>query len=302
MNALLPLMQREWLQHRLGWFIAGSAPLALALIAAGFGTIQFGDVPLDGARLPAALVLGSVAGTTLISVAVLWITSLILASGISRRDHGDRSIEFWLSLPVGHAQSVAVPLFVHLLLVPLAALVVGVFGGLLLSALAVGRFAGLGSWFALPWIPLGLGVLAVSARLALGIVLATFWLLPVILAAVLLTAWFRRWGLAILVAGIAVGSSIAGYVFGQPWPADVLRGLAVRAGKSIINAGAGRLVIHKPEDLDSALALIPRWAGHDALSALGLLASPWSVVALLVSASLFALIVLWRRRGASAAN
>jgi ABC-2 type transport system permease protein len=46
------------------------------------------------------------------------VTSLFIALGSPRRDHGDRSIEFWLSLPSGHGESLAAPMLVHLLLVP----------------------------------------------------------------------------------------------------------------------------------------------------------------------------------------
>jgi hypothetical protein len=36
---------------------------------------------------------------------VVGVTSLIITFGLARRDHADRSIEFWLSLPVGHTRA-----------------------------------------------------------------------------------------------------------------------------------------------------------------------------------------------------
>ena len=59
--------------------------------------------------------------------------------------------------------------------------------------------------------------------------------------------------------------------------------------------------MERPQDVASALGLIPGWAGQDALLALAQLASPWFVGTLAASAVLFALLVLWRRSGASAA-
>jgi hypothetical protein len=207
-------------------------------------------------------------------------------------------------MPVGHAGSLAVPLLVHLILVPLAALLIGLAGGALVSLVLVGRVAGLADWLQLPWLALLPAVLAITARLALGVLLATFWLLPVILAVVLLTAWFRRWGLVILAAGIGLGSAIMERFLGQPMLWNLLSGLFERAGRSIINAGGGDpgLVIDKPADVQSALGMIPGWAAHDAWLALGWLASPWFIGALGVSALLFWLLVQWRRTGASTAG
>jgi hypothetical protein len=63
------------------------------------------------------------AASTMLPFVILWVSSLIIVSGLARRDHGDRSNEFfWMSLPVGHGTSLAVPLAVHLLLVPAAVL------------------------------------------------------------------------------------------------------------------------------------------------------------------------------------
>ena len=91
----------------------------------------------------------------------------------------------------------------------MAAVLIGIVGGALLSAAVVGRLAGLDAWLALPWAAIAFAALAATGRLALGITLATFWLLPLILAAVLLQAWLRRWGLVVLAAGVALGSGVA---------------------------------------------------------------------------------------------
>lgn len=298
MNNLLPLMRREWLQHRLGWTLVALLPTLVVMLVVGLGDIHFDEAPPEQIGLPAALALGALAGSAVLHLVLLWITSLIIVSGLARRDHNDRSVEFWLSLPVSHARSFAVPLGVHLLLVPLAALAIGLASGLVVSFVLVSRVAGAAEWLALPWGGLLLAALVIVARLALGVLLATLWLSPLILAVVLLTAWFRFWGIVILAAGIGVGSAVADKVFGQPLPSDLLAGLFERAGRSIVNAGEQNLVVDRVEDLNTALGLVPGWAANDAVLALGLLPSPWLPGALLVAAACFWGLVRWRRGGA----
>jgi len=135
MNNLLPLMRREWLQHRFAWALLLLVPLALAVLP-----LTFGDVQLDnevGARTGPELALMvatiSIVATTTILFLILWISSVFVAVGTPRRDHADRSIEFWLSLPTGHTVSLVAPMLVHLLLVPAAALAAGWLAGVLVS-------------------------------------------------------------------------------------------------------------------------------------------------------------------------
>jgi hypothetical protein len=252
--------------------------------------------------MPVALALAALGGGIGLHLVMFGLTALIIVAGIARRDHADRSVEFWLSLPTGHAESLSVPLIVHLLLAPLAALGVGLLGGLLVSALLVGRLAGYGEWLALPWPALMAGALSIVGRLAAGLVLAVIWLSPLILATVLLTAWFRRWGLVILAVGIGLGSVILDRLFGQPILSDLLSQLIANAGRSLANTGGGSFVVEGVEDVPTAIRQIPRWALADTASALRLLASPLLAGALLVAGACFAGLVDWRRRGSSAAG
>ena len=185
MNPIYPLMQREWLQHRFAWALLALVPLALALVLVSFGQIEFDDGEADriGTALPAVMTLVAVAVCTVSAFVVFWVTSVIIATGLARRDHGDRSIEFWLSLPVGHVPSLAVPMLVHLVLVPAAALALGLLAGHGLAMVLVARFAGLSAWFGLPWADLFAATLALGLRLLAGLPLATLWLAPVILMA-----------------------------------------------------------------------------------------------------------------------
>ena len=135
MSHLLPLMQREWLQHRLGWSLMAGLPIGIALLLVAFGEVQLepGELAAAGDVLPALLTTAAIVLSAAVVFVVAWLSSLILVSGLSRRDHADRSVEFWLSLPVGHGRFLATPLLVHLVLVPAAALLVGLAGGALIS-------------------------------------------------------------------------------------------------------------------------------------------------------------------------
>lgn len=299
MKHFFPLVQREWLQHRFGWALMALVPTALALLLVSFGELQF-DPDERVEKLPAALALASLAGGIALHMAIFALTALIIVSGIARRDHADRSIEFWLSLPTGHAESLSVPLVVHLLLAPLAALGVGLLSGLLVSFVLIGRVAGLGEWLALPWPALLAAALAIAGRLAVGLVLAMVWLSPLILAVVLLTAWFRRWGLVILAVGVGLGSVVLDRFFGQPILSQLLGELIVNAGRSLGNSGGGSFVVDRAEDLQGALGQVPRWALADTGAALRLLVSPLLVGAVLVAGACFTGLVQWRQRGAGA--
>jgi hypothetical protein len=304
MKRLLPLMQREWLQHRFGWALLLLVPMALAALLLTFGEVQIGDDKLEklGGLLPILLAMASMAGTAVVIFFILWATSLIIVSGIARRDHGDRSIEFWLSMPATHSESLAAPLLVHLLLVPAAALLLGLLGGLGMSLVLVTRVAGFGAWLGLPWGDLLLGAGTVVARLMVGLPLATLWLAPLILLVVLLTAWFRRWAWVILGVGLGLGSQLLDKLFGQPLLAQWLGSVVQHAARALVSAGEGFKPPGGPEQGIEALRALPGWALRDMGFALKDLASPLMVGGLLLAAGCFALLVLWRQRGAGAAG
>lgn len=301
MKNLYPLMQREWLQHRFGWALMAVVPTAIALLAVSFGQLHFDGEPPEQ-KLPAVIALASLGGGIGVHLVIFALTALIIVAGVARRDHADRSVEFWLSLPTGHAESLATPLLVHLILAPLAALAIGLASGLLVSLVLVVRVAGLGEWLALPWGTLLLGAFAIAGRLALGLVLAMLWLSPLILAVVLMTAWFRRWGLVILGVGVGLGSVIMDRLFGQPILSDLLGQLLANAGRSLANTGGNNLVAEEAESLQVVLGQIPHWALSDGADALRLAVSPLLAGGLLVAAACFAGLLQWRRSGASAGS
>ena len=304
MNNILPLMQREWLQHRFAWGMLTLLPIALAVLPLTFGSVEFDSDMASRSGSELALMLGSMA--VVISMAVIfllvWVTSMFITSSLPRRDHADRSVEFWLSLPTGHAESLGVPLLVHLVLVPAAAIFIGLLGGYAISMLLVTRFVGFTDWLALPWGSLLPATLSLAARIVLGLPMAALWLMPLVLLAMLANAFFKRWGLPVLVVGLGLVSGLLKVIFGQPMLANALAKLGSSAGLSIVGASGSGLTFSDDKPPADTLAALPGWALHDLGAALQNLASWQFLAAMLVSGLLFGALVLWRQRGAGGGN
>lgn len=302
MKNLIPLMQREWLQHRFAWALLVLVPLAVALVPLTFGSIELDPAVVERAPPELALMVGtmSLAITAAVLFLLLWITSIFIAIGTPRRDHADRSVEFWMSLPTSHGESLAAPLIVHLLLVPAAALILGLGSGVLVSLVTVVKTTSLGEWFGLPWGTLLGGMLVLVARVMVGLPMAVLWLMPLVLAAMLANAFFKRWGLPVLVTALSLAGVVLQQVFGQPFLSSTVRDLFVGAGRSLMAASGNGFTITPDHPADVALKELPAWALMDLGHAIQQLASPVFVGALLVSAGLFYGLLLWRQRGAGA--
>ncbi len=299
MNNLIPLMRREWLQHRFVWTMLLLVPLGLAVLLLSFGQVDMGDAMVERPPEDVAAVMGGM--TIVITAAILfllvWITSVFVTSGLARRDHGDRSVEFWLSLPTGHAESFAAPLFVHLLLAPAAALLVGLAGGYAMSLLVVSRFLSFSEWLSLPWGHILAATVALTGRVLAGLPLATLWLSPLILLSVLANALFKRWGLPVLVVGLGLGGAVLKYVFGQPPLSQALARIGNEAATALLGASQQAPTGDRPSAVD-VLGALPGWAAHDLGAALSAAASPAMLGAVAAAAALFAALVYWRRQGA----
>lgn len=300
MKNLIPLMQREWLQHRLAWALLVLVPLALAILPLTFGEVDFDNDATSrvGPDLALMIALGSAMGTTTILFAIVWITSTFIAIGTPRRDHGDRSIEFWMSLPTGHTESLVAPLLVHLVLVPAAALVLGWMASFLVSALLVSRAAGLDAWLALPWSELILAGVAIVARMVAGLPLATLWLLPLLLMAMLSNALFKRLGLPVLAVALGVGGLVLSQVFGQHWLFQAIGHIVREAGLALAGASGKGLSLTGEDDPTQVLQALPAWAVTDWLGAVRALATPAFAGVLALAAVLLTALVGWRQRGA----
>jgi ABC-2 type transport system permease protein len=226
----------------------------------------------------------------------------VQASGLARRDLQDRSIEFWLSLPVGNAQSLGAMLLTHLLLLPWLALLVGAAGGFVISLVVVMKAWGIGAWLTLPWGGLALGLAAMLLRLAAGLVLATLWIAPLVLVVMAASAWLKRWGLPVVAAVIGIGGIVLDKFFDWPVVWDTLQII----GRSVLRSFFGNDRDGGPElrhvaDAEGAaqiLQALPSWAMEDLGGALQAMLSPVFAIGLVVAGVAFMLLVLRRSRGA----
>ncbi len=298
MKSFFALLHREWMQHHLGWLLLALVPMGLALLLTAVGDLQIeDDARRAGDMLPSLVALITLMSSTAIVFGLLWFTSLILLSGVPRRDHADRSVEFWLSLPTRHAASFAAPLLMHLLVVPAAAMLVGALGGFVLSAVTVARVSGVGAWLDLPWASILPAVLALLGRVLVGLPLATLWLLPLVLLVMLATAWFRRWGIPLLGIGLGLGNLVLHQGYGISVLTDTLGELLGEAARALFAAGEGQFSVNSANGVSASLEAVPGWALRDLGLAFANLASPTLLGALVFAGLCFALLVDWRRRG-----
>jgi ABC-2 type transport system permease protein len=285
MQTFQTLLKREWMQHRLGWLLLGGVPFAIMVPLMSFGTIQFGDTAPPPGMVALIVAMGYVFFLLVLAGGAV----AIQAPGLARRDRQDRSIEFWLSLPVGHTQAVGATVLMHLLVMPLLLLGLAAAGSPVAGLIAEARVNGVGSLAEIPWAMVTLVFLAGIARLALGIVLAALWLSPLLLGAMAASAWLKRWGVPALVAVLGLGGLVLAKGYDQPFLLDAIGELFNNAARAVA-----------PMVLDDqsmpALAELPRMLGSDALSALGELGQPLFAGGLVVAAACFALLVLRRAR------
>ncbi len=304
MNQLLPLMRREWLQHRTGWLLLMGIPFGLLVLGLSFATLRFdsGDTtPLGDPAFPMVVAVTAIIGVTIVNFLIVWITSLFITAGISRRDQGDRSIQFWLSLPTSHSASLAAPLLVHLLLVPAAALVIGLAGGYVASALLVTRLDGFAAWLNLPWAQVHAAVVASVARMLVGLPLATLWLLPLILLAVLARAWVGRWGVPVLMLALGLGGYLLQHLLGLPLLSQTLNEWMANAATAMLPFQTLHFDSSNLGNATSQVAAVPGWVWGSFTTALRDLVTPLFAAAMVVSVLCFWGLVEWRRRGAGAA-
>ncbi|MBI5717576.1 MAG: hypothetical protein HZC37_07810 [Burkholderiales bacterium] len=294
-RTFFPLMQREWLQYRFGWTLLALIPLGLALLLVGVGRFEFDEgVAARPDVLPVmlALIPGAIGAVLMLLVAL--VTGIISATGLPRRDHGDRSQEFWLSLPVSHTAAFGVPLLAHLLLLPAAAVALGGVAGQLIGSLLVGRVAGLSALAEVPWGATLAATATLVLRLLAGLPLAVLWVLPLVLLVMLLNAWFKRWGWVVLVVGLGLMSLVDQLTLGQRWLLETMGRMLRRAAQSLMGAGGAGITIDRGAGVDTLLGL-PAVAARDFGAAVAALGSPLFAGGLLFAAGCFALLTRWRQ-------
>ena len=288
------LLLREWMQHHRGWLALMLVPPLILLLVVPFGTVDFG--PDELGPLPAVgMMLATMFGVPALVLGITAIALLFQTPGLARRDRQDRSIEFWLSLPTSHTASVAAPVLMHLVVVPLLALLSGAAFSYAIGLALIWKVFGAAQALALPWGALiGVGVSGLLRGL-LGVLLALFWLMPLLLASMAASAWLKRWGMPVLALAIVIGHKLLATLYGITWVGDTVSALGRQAGMAMMHGkpptpqGSGDVAI-------AWLADAPRWFAADALDALRELGQPLALFAIAASAACFALLVLRRAR------
>jgi hypothetical protein len=293
MQTFKTLLLREWMQHRFGWLLLGSIPLAIMVPLLTFGTVEMGDK----APTPLMVALTFAAGYTFFLMVLIGGSVAFQAPGLARRDRQDRSIEFWLSLPNSHSGSIGATLLMNLWLLPLMALGLAVAGGVVSALIAVLRVHGLDGLTEMPWGTLLPMWLMSAGRTALGMVLGTLWLGPFVIGAMAASAWLKRWGVAAMVAVLGLGGVILAKVYHQTWLIDVLSDQFEHAGWAFMPTLQGAHDFDNDLGPLDSVASFGHWMLQDTGLAIGDLFTPRFAATLLVIAGCFGLMVLRRARG-----
>lgn len=285
------LMLREWMQHHRGWF---AVMLALPLIVALL--LPFGGVEVGGHNEPALLAGAVLMASAAVVCGLSWVVMLLQLPGLARRDQQDRSIEFWLSLPASHSESVLATLLMHVAVLPLLALVVGAALGLPFSAAFVIKVHGFSGLEQVPWFTLLAAGGVLLLRAALGLLLLGLWLAPLYLPVMAASAWLGRWGAPALIGVVLIGGGVLRQLYDNNIVFELLR-QQLSAGLNASTLDPDSLA-RPASDLSAGfVAEVARLAGQDALQALGqIFSSPNFLLGLLVAAAAFALLLLQRRR------
>ena len=290
-------MRREWMQHHRGWVWLTLIPLGLALLLVPFSAIDF-----EGTPVPEAPLLGLIAASVCIYglMALVAATVVFQAAGIARRDHQDRSIEFWLSLPTGHWQSVLATLLMQLLLFPLMALLIAFAGAQLLTMALVVKISGIGALGQLlepAWFSYNAAVLL---RQVVGVGVAALWMSPVVLGAMAAASWLKGWGVPALVAAtVVVGVMVKQYT-GSTVVSETLTRWFTETLAALMPLARGEAEVKAAIQARSGLEGFTAWMWADTGVMLRDLATPALAAALVVAGIGFGLVVLRRAGGANA--
>ena len=286
------LLLREWMQHKRGWLVTLLVPPLLFLV-----TLPFGDVngmPMDK---PVFIGLIGVLATSILLFMISMTSAVFQLPSLARRDVQDRSIEFWLSLPASHTESIASTILAHIVLVPLA--IGGIaygFGYLAAAAMAV-KAGGFSALAAIPWGSVVSYSLPILMRLAFGVLLALLWAAPLMMIVMNASAWLKRWGIPALAATCVVTMAIMPKLYGITLFRDLFQSQMHGIAHAVISSGQTFEHHGKAFELGEA-AQFASWAWSDALGSLQALADPQFIGGLVIAAIGFYGLILRRRRGA----
>ncbi|MCV2370340.1 hypothetical protein [Roseateles oligotrophus] len=287
------LLQREWMQHHFGWLVVMLAFPLIILIAMPFGPLHLDDhVP------PPTMLAAAVIGIS--TIAVFGITFLVTSfqlSGLARRDTQDRTIEFWMSLPGSHSESILATLLMHTVFVLVLALGIGAAMGVLLSIGVVIKAMGFGALMDVSWWALLVAGAAGLARMAFGTLLFTLWLAPLFMVLMAANAWLKRWGTPAVIAAVVIGGNVLDKLYGNPIVWNLLHAQFDGAGRALMDASnqmrGGSIA---PESMPQFISQFAGWALNDAGAALAQTASLHFVGGLVIAAACFGLVILYRRQ------
>lgn len=289
------LMQREWMQHHLGWLVVMLTLPLIALLATPFADIH---MELDGPVPPPTALAAAVIGMT--TLAVFGVTLLVTGfqlPGLARRDTQDRTIEFWMSLPGSHSESILATVLMHTVFVLLLALGIGAAMGVIMSVAVLVKLEGLSALLDVSWWALLVAGSAGLARLALGTVLFTLWLSPIFMILMAASAWLKRWGAPAVIAAVVIGGNLLDKLYGNPIVWTLLQRQFDGAGRAMLDASNqmrdGSVL---PDAVPQFIAHFARWAWQDAGHALAQTASLHFIGGLVIAAACFGLIILYRRQ------
>ena len=284
------LLQREWMQHKIGWIVTLLAPPVIFLLILPFGHVD--GVP---EHMPAIVAMMGIVGSMMAVLTICLISATFQLPGLARRDVQDRSIEFWLSLPASHSESIGATLLAHIVLVPVAAAVAGYAWGYLIASAIALKVGGMASWMGIPWgsvISLSVPLLL---RVVYGFVLALLWLAPLVMIVMNASAWLKRWGIPALAVACVLAFVILPKAYGIHTFNELLNQQWIGAMQALITnpqaLGIGKEQLQHVEELSTAA-----WALPDALAATKALASPNLIGGLVLAGAGFALLVFRRSR------
>ena len=305
MDRLPTLMKREWLQHRTGWGVLMGLP-AVAMLLLGLFDGHGVQLTVNGDEhsiaaineLPVALqTVGWSVATMAVTFVLAALAVLAQLPGLARRDVQDRSIEFWRSLPTSHVQNVAALVLMHLLVLPGLALVAAVVAGQVVALVAIVSQQGAMAWLKQPWWSLLPVLLLVAARALFGLLLAVAWLSPLLLLTMAASAWLKRWAVPVVVVMLWVGVEYVDRRLPMPVVRPALERIGSEAFDALLASHAFKGAhFEGPTDVVAALPDLPAMLLRDAAHVLGNAASPAFVIALLMAALGFGLLVLHRQR------
>lgn len=308
MTQFKTLLQREWMQHQRGWLLMMLVPPLVMLLGLLFSDVRSLAEPLtvDGPHGeeraisgPMVMMAISMVATTSLMLSITWLAVGFMAPGQARRDHQDRSIEFWLSLPVSNSASIGASVLMQFFFVPLLALGLAGLCSVVIGSLAVLRVDGVSGLLDVSWGVYLSSSLALILRLSLGAVLFALWVMPLLMLAMVASAWLKRWGVPVLISVLVAGSVLLKKLYGMTWHTDLFERMAVMAGRAWIHLD----VESGPQpqnaaDVTRMLGEVPGLLWLDAMSALRDCAQPLFLGTLMFSAACFALLVWRRGRGA----